>query len=138
MSLKNAALSSAPFLVKHYLLRLVLGANTLSPTEVGALLVVAHPDKSQNDSLYRCYFPSKRLLPVSARLQVFQSLVQSHLNFCSLVWGFASKNHIYILPQSIKDLFPNNIPSLITKKIVLIGCQFQLRLGQVFSTRDQC
>ncbi|KAL5249657.1 hypothetical protein ACHWQZ_G018500 [Mnemiopsis leidyi] len=119
----------------------------------------------------------KRLLPVSARLQVFQSLVQSHLNFCSLVWGFASKNHIEslftkqkqamrtvmsgyvnykyrdgnppahtkrafeshnvltvhsiivknalillhkvkhmpsLLPQSIKDLFPNNIPSLIT------------------------
>ena len=119
----------------------------------------------------------KRLLPVSARFQVFQSLVQSHLNFCSLVWGFASKSHIEslfikqkqamrtvmsgyvnykyrdgnppahtkrafenhnvltvhsiivknalillhkvkhmpsLLPKSIKELFPNNIPSLIS------------------------
>ena len=119
----------------------------------------------------------KRLLPVSARLQVFQSLVQSHLNFCSLVWGFASKSHIEslfikqkqamrtvmsgyvnykyrdgnppahtkiafenhnvltvhsiivknalillhkvkhmpnLLPKSIKELFPNNIPLLIS------------------------
>ncbi|KAL5253023.1 hypothetical protein ACHWQZ_G015697 [Mnemiopsis leidyi] len=36
----------------------------------------------------------KGYLPVTARLQIFQSLVQSHLNFCSLVWGFASKSHI--------------------------------------------
>ena len=36
----------------------------------------------------------KRLIPITARLQIFQSLVQSHLNFCSLVWGFASKSHI--------------------------------------------
>ena len=36
----------------------------------------------------------KRNLPTKARLQIFQSLVQSHLNFCSLVWGFAAKTHI--------------------------------------------
>ena len=36
----------------------------------------------------------KQYLPVNARLLIFQSLVQSHLNFCSLVWGFASKSHI--------------------------------------------
>ena len=36
----------------------------------------------------------KNQLPVKARLQIFQSFVQSHLNFCSVVWGFASKSHI--------------------------------------------
>ena len=33
----------------------------------------------------------KHKLPLKARLQIFQSFVQSHLNFCSLVWGFAAK-----------------------------------------------
>ena len=36
----------------------------------------------------------KRLLPLKVRLQLYHSFVQSHLNFCSLVWGFAAKSHI--------------------------------------------
>jgi hypothetical protein len=36
----------------------------------------------------------KYLLPVQARLQIYHSFVQSHLNFCSLVWGFACKSKI--------------------------------------------
>ena len=36
----------------------------------------------------------KRHLPLKVRLQLFHSFVQSHLNFCSLVWGFASKSLI--------------------------------------------
>ena len=36
----------------------------------------------------------KRHLPMTARLQIYQSFVQSHINFCSLVWGFTSKSHI--------------------------------------------
>ncbi len=36
----------------------------------------------------------KQYLPLQARLQIFHSFVQSHLNYCSLVWGFASKSHI--------------------------------------------
>ena len=36
----------------------------------------------------------KHQIPLSARLQIFHSFVQSHLNFCSLVWGFAAKSHI--------------------------------------------
>ena len=39
----------------------------------------------------------KRQIPIKARLQIFQSFVQSHLNYCSLVWGFASKSHIEAL-----------------------------------------
>ena len=36
----------------------------------------------------------KRHLPLEIRLQLFHSFVQSHLNYCSLVWGFTSKSHI--------------------------------------------
>ena len=36
----------------------------------------------------------KYLLPLKARLQIYHSFVQSHLNFCSLVWGFACKSNI--------------------------------------------
>ena len=45
----------------------------------------------------------KRQLPIKARLQIFQSFVQSHLNFCSLVWGFAAKSHIESLFASQKQ-----------------------------------
>ena len=34
----------------------------------------------------------KRHLPLKVRLQLFHNFVQSHLNFCFLVWSFASKS----------------------------------------------
>ena len=36
----------------------------------------------------------KKLLPLSARLQIYHSLVQSHINFCILVWGFSCRTNI--------------------------------------------
>ena len=36
----------------------------------------------------------KTLLPLKARLQIYHSFVQSHINFCSLVWGFSCKSTI--------------------------------------------
>ena len=36
----------------------------------------------------------KNLLPLQARLQVFHSFVQSHISYCSLVWGFSCKSNI--------------------------------------------
>ena len=44
----------------------------------------------------------KSMLPVKARLQIFHSFIQSHLNFCPLVWGFAAKTHIDSLFASQK------------------------------------
>ena len=32
----------------------------------------------------------KKYLPLQARLQIYHSLIQSHVNYCSLVWGFSS------------------------------------------------
>ena len=36
----------------------------------------------------------KKYLPLHARIQIYHSFVQSHINYCSLVWGFSSKDNI--------------------------------------------
>lgn len=36
----------------------------------------------------------KKFLPLSARKNIFNSFVQSHLNYCSLVWGLGCKSSI--------------------------------------------
>ena len=36
----------------------------------------------------------KYLLHLKARIQMFQSFVQSHLNYCSIVWALAAKSNI--------------------------------------------
>ena len=33
-------------------------------------------------------FRIKHVIPKSARLQIYHSFIRSHLNYCSLVWGF--------------------------------------------------
>jgi exonuclease III len=44
----------------------------------------------------------KNLLPQKARLQLYHSFVQSHVNFCSLIWGFSAKSNIESLFSSQK------------------------------------
>ena len=36
----------------------------------------------------------KKLLPLKVRLQIYHSFIQSHINYCSLVWGFCCKSNI--------------------------------------------
>lgn len=36
----------------------------------------------------------KGIIPLSARLSIYHSFVQSHLNYCSLIWGFSTKSNI--------------------------------------------
>ena len=36
----------------------------------------------------------KGIIPLSARLSIYHSFVQSHLNYCSLIWGFSTKTNI--------------------------------------------
>ena len=33
-------------------------------------------------------------LPLKARLLIYHSFIQSHLNYCCLIWGFAANSHI--------------------------------------------
>ena len=39
----------------------------------------------------------KSSLPLRARIQIYHSFVQSHINYCSLVWGFSAKSNVEIL-----------------------------------------
>ena len=44
----------------------------------------------------------KSILPLKTRIQIYHSFVQSHINYCSLVWGFSAKSHIEILFRAQK------------------------------------
>ena len=58
----------------------------------------------------------KKFLPLKARLQIFHSFVQSHLNFCSLVWGFCSKSNIDAIFSKQKKGLRAVIPGFINYK----------------------
>ena len=55
----------------------------------------------------------KNRLPLQVRVQIFQSFVQSHLNYCSLVWGYAAKSHIESLfrkqKQGMRAIMPGYV-----------------------------
>ena len=55
----------------------------------------------------------KRHLPLKVRLQLYHSFIQSHLNFCSLVWGFAAKSLIDSLftkqKQGVRMVMPGYV-----------------------------
>ena len=52
----------------------------------------------------------KSQLPLKVRIQIFHSFVQSHINYCSLVWGFSTKTNIDSLFRTqkkvCKQLYP--------------------------------
>jgi exonuclease III len=53
------------------------------------------------------------VLPIQARKQIFHSFVQSHLNYCSLIWGFSSKSNIEALftkqKKGIRAIMPGRV-----------------------------
>jgi hypothetical protein len=59
------------------------------------------------------FFKTQKLLPFNARLTIFQSFVQSHLNHCSLVWGFTCKSRIDTLFSKQKSRPRAVIPDII-------------------------
>ena len=58
-------------------------------------------------------FKIKSRLPIKVRIQIFQSFIQSHLNYCSLAWGFSAKSHIHSLftkqKQGVRAIMPGYI-----------------------------
>ena len=58
----------------------------------------------------------KKYLPMTARLQIFHSFVQSHINFCSLVWGFSTKSNIEAIFTKQKKGMRAIIPGFINYK----------------------
>ena len=55
----------------------------------------------------------KQFLPLKTRIQIFHSFVQSHINYCSLVWGFSAKSYIEILFRAQKRGMRAVIPGYI-------------------------
>ena len=58
----------------------------------------------------------KKLLPIQAKMQIFQSLIQYHLNYCSIVWGFTAKSNIESLFQIQKKGIRAIVPGFINYK----------------------
>ena len=58
-------------------------------------------------------FKIKHLLPQEARILIFNSFVQSHINYCSLVWGFSAKSNIESLfakqKNGIRAIMPGHV-----------------------------
>ena len=55
----------------------------------------------------------KSQLPLKVKIQIFHSFVQSHINYCSLVWGFSTKNNIDSLFRTQKKGMRAVIPGFI-------------------------
>ena len=49
-------------------------------------------------------------------MQIFQSLIQSHLNYCSIVWGFTAKSNIESLFRIQKKGIRAIVPGFINYK----------------------
>ena len=58
-------------------------------------------------------FKVKKYLPITARIQIYHSFVQSHLNYCSLVWGFTCKSNIEAIFSKQKKGLRAVIPGFI-------------------------
>ena len=50
--------------------------------------------KSKMSRYIGIMYKIKAFIPLQVRLQIYHSFIQSHLNYCSLVWGFSCKSHI--------------------------------------------
>ena len=55
----------------------------------------------------------KSRLPLQTRVQIYQSFIHSHLNYCSLIWGFAAKSYIESLfskqKQGMRAIMPDYV-----------------------------
>ena len=58
----------------------------------------------------------KNLLPLKARILIYHSFIQSHINYCSLVWGFAARTHIDSLFSKQKKGIRAVVPGFINYK----------------------
>ena len=66
--------------------------------------------KSKMSRYVGVMYKLKGLVPVSVMLQIYHSFIQSHINYCSLVWGFSAKSNIESLftgqKKGIRSVMP--------------------------------
>ena len=58
----------------------------------------------------------KKQLPEKVRIQIYHSFVQSHINYCALVWGFCAKSNIESLFRAQKKGMRAVVPGFINYK----------------------
>ena len=83
--------------------------------------------KSKMSRYIGIMYKLKKYLPQQPRLQIFHSFVQSHLNFCSIIWGFSAKSNIEslfvnqkkgmraVMPGYVKYFYKDDSPPAHTK-----------------------
>ena len=69
--------------------------------------------KSKMSRYIGTLYKIKNILPLKARLLSYNCLVQSHVNYCSLIWGMTNKNKIEQLfsaqKKAIRAIMPGNV-----------------------------
>jgi hypothetical protein len=82
-----------------------------------------HHIKSLSTKIHRncgILYRMKGILPQSAMLVLYHSFIQSHLNYCSLIWGMGSKNSLKTLfvgqKKAIRALIPGFVNYYYNKK----------------------
>ena len=85
----------------------------------------------------RYMYKLKSQLPLKVRIQVFYSFVQSHINYCSLVWGFSTKTNIDSLFRTQKkvceQLYPVSLTIDIDLTVRYLVIQNRILLNMIFS-----
>lgn len=66
--------------------------------------------KSKMSRFIGVIFKLKSIIPISARLTIYNSLVQSHMNYCSLIWGTSCKSNIEKLFSTQKKAIRGVMP----------------------------
>ena len=69
--------------------------------------------KSKMSRYIGIMYKIKSKIPINIRLQIYHSFVQSHLNFCTLVWGFTNRSNIEMLfrmqKKAIRAVMPGYV-----------------------------
>jgi exonuclease III len=82
-----------------------------------------HHIKSLSTKIYRncgILYKMKGILPQKAMLILYHSFIQSHLNYCSLVWGMGTKNSLKTLfvgqKKAVRAIIPGYVNYYYNKK----------------------
>ena len=59
------------------------------------------------------FYKLKHQLPLTSRLNLFHAHIQSHLNYCSLIWGFSCKSKIETIFTTQKKAMRAVIPGYV-------------------------
>ena len=70
--------------------------------------------KSKMSRYLGVMYKLKFSIPLKARLQIYHSFIQSHLNYCSVVWGFSYNSNIEKLLTMQKKGLRSVIPGYVT------------------------